>query len=247
MLALLRSLGLDCGSCFHAKMLVRINQSNVMALMQLQKAQQVTRGFRGPGRVECREGLLGSGANQVNHGPPRLALRSVGGNTNPVPNRNQAGDSILNVLQKPSRGIIYQGHKEVVKRKLASPSAWTPQQHREAPIRTDLAWADEPEGLRPKGLAGAPAGTGRKQYRKKIKSAKGSPGFVPACVTTMSGEPGTWNAAHLCQSAAARAQKGGTPRERRYSVPCAAAALSCNACCGERASLRESFSVDAAS
>ena len=28
--------------------------------------------------------------------------------------RDQAGDSLPNVLQKPSKGIIYQGNKEVV-------------------------------------------------------------------------------------------------------------------------------------
>ena len=44
-----------------------------------------------------------------------LAVRSVDGNTKSVANLDQAGDSLLNVLQKHSRGIIYQGNKEVVK------------------------------------------------------------------------------------------------------------------------------------
>ena len=114
MLALLRSLGLQCGSCFHTKKLVRIDQSNVLTLMQLHKAQQMTRGFGGAGRVKCREGLLDSGANQEKHGL-RLGLRREDGNTKPVANRDQAGDSLLNVFQKPSRRIIYQGNKEVVK------------------------------------------------------------------------------------------------------------------------------------
>ena len=57
------------------------------------KTQQVTRGIRGPGRVERRKGVFGSGAYRVNHGL-RLALRSVDGDIKSVANRDQAGDSL---------------------------------------------------------------------------------------------------------------------------------------------------------
>ena len=66
-----------------------------------------------PGREESGKGVFGSGTNQVNHGL-RLALRRVDGDTESVANRYQAGDSLLNVLQKPSRSIMNQGNKEVI-------------------------------------------------------------------------------------------------------------------------------------
>ena len=60
MLALLRSLGLHCGSCFHSKMLVRTNQAKVLTLVKLQETQQVTRSIRRPDREERREGVFGT-------------------------------------------------------------------------------------------------------------------------------------------------------------------------------------------
>ena len=124
MLALLRSLGLHCGSCFHSWMLIRTDQANVLTLVKLQETQQVARGIRGPGREERGKGVFGSGANQVNHGL-RLALRSVDGDTESMANRDQAGDSLLNVLQKPSRSNLPR-EQRCRRRKQASQRRWTP-------------------------------------------------------------------------------------------------------------------------
>ena len=105
----------DCivGAAFTPRCLQKTNQANVLTLVKLQETQQVTRSIRRPDREERREDVFGSGANQVNHGL-RFALRSHDGDTKSMANQDQAGKSLLNVLQMPSSGIIYQGNKEVV-------------------------------------------------------------------------------------------------------------------------------------
>ena len=82
------------------------------------------------------------------------------------PNRDQAGDSLPNVLQKPSREIIYQGNKEVIK------ESERPKGHGLhkiiASFQQERTWPGEmnKKALVQEGLLELLFGTGRRQCRR---------------------------------------------------------------------------------
>ena len=130
-------------------------------------------------------------------------------------------------LPKAQQGNHLPREQRSRQRKQASQRAWTPQ-FLIARLQQKRTWPGQmnKKAFVQKGLLELLLVLVKSNAENKV-----SPRITWFCA--MSEEPGTWNAAQ--------------PRERRCSMPCAADALSCNASCGERESLQDSFSVVTAS